>query len=103
MYVIRCMNPKEYTYLKKYLDNTPEIKVKLFNSYHKEFLNELNELISINQIKIEYPRHLAEEVGWMVGKVKKGHLRNLSLELLIPNYTSLGVNEVLVIGEGYDE
>lgn len=103
MLTIRCMDPKEYTDLKAYLDRTPEIEVKLFNSYHKNFLEDLNDLVTSGKVRIEYPRHLAESVGWIVGKVSRGYLRNLYLELLTPTYKSEGVNEVLVIGEGYDE
>lgn len=103
MYVIRCVDAEEYARLKEYLNHEPKIKVTLFNSYHKGFIEVLNNHVCNMAVKIEYPRHMAVEVGWMVGRVKKGYLRNLTLELLTPKYNPTGVNEVLVIGEGYDE
>lgn len=102
-YVIRCMTPEEYSTIDE-TQLSDKISISIFNSYHKDFLNKLDKMYDLfDCIVFEYPRKMTIEVGWIAARVKSGRLREVKFEMLGKNYISPGVNEILVVGEGYDD
>lgn len=101
MYIIKCFNSENYTIIKDALSE--DIKVSLFNSYYKGYVKHLDKLLEDYDVVLEYPRGMEEEAGWIVGRVNKRYLSRLKVELLDSIYEQKYTNEIVVIGEGYDE
>jgi hypothetical protein len=101
LYIIRCFNPEIYTSIEK---SIPEnISISIFNSNHKEYVEYLDVILKENDVVLEYPRGLEIEVAWIVGKVNKRYLQKLRVEIMDTLYQPKSVNEILVIGGGYNE